>query len=207
MRSALVALVVACGLAAARAHSSPAAAAAHVSGLRPAVRAGAIERCGRGSLSLLRLRGGTEQLFIKTLSGKTETVDVEKADSIADVKAKIQDKTGIPPKEQRLIFGGKQLDDRKTVGDYDIEEVPHPMPTRRPPSRRFGLAFRVSGSGRVRVVTWDGSAERPHRSPIDIPTPPTRMTTGGWMNGEREPTRHPRPALRAPHAQPVSCNP
>ena len=95
---------------------------------------------------------------------------MEKADSIADVKAKIQDKTGIPPKEQRLIFGGKQLDDRKTVGDYDIEEVPHPMPTRRPPSRRFGLAIRVSGSGRVRVVTWDGSAERPHRSPIEPPS-------------------------------------
>ena len=129
MRSAVAALVVACGLAATRAHSSPSAAAAHVSALRPAVRAGAIERCGRGSLSLLRLRGGTEQLFIKTLSGKTETVDVEKADSIADVKAKIQDKTGIPPKEQRLILGGKdpcRLDDRKTVGDYDIEEVPSP---------------------------------------------------------------------------------
>ena len=164
MRSAVAALVVACGLAAARAHSSPSAAAAHVSALRPAVRAGAIERCGRGSRALLRLRGGTEQLFIKTLSGKTETVDVEKADSIADVKAKIQDKTGIPPKEQRLIFGGKRLYDRnQTVGDYDLEEVPHPMPTRRPPSRRFGLAFRVSGSGRVRVVTWDGSAELPHR--------------------------------------------
>ena len=164
MWSALVALVVACGLAAAMAHSSPAAAAAHVSALRPAVRAGAIERCGRGSRALLRLRGGTEQLFIKTPEGKTETVDVEKADSIADVKAKIQDKTGIPPKEQRLIFGGKRLYDRnQTVGDYDLEEVPHPMPTRRPPSRRFGLAFRVSGSGRVRVVTWDGSAELPHR--------------------------------------------
>ena len=183
MRSALVALVVACGLAAARAHSSPVAAAAHVSGLRPAVRAGAIERCGRGSLSLLRLRGGTEQLFIKTLSGKTETVDVEKADSIADVKAKIQDKTGIPPKEQRLIFGGKQLDDRKTVGDYDIEEVRHPVPTRRPPSRRFGLAFRVSGSGRVRVVTWDGSAERPHRSPIEHTHQSPTTDDHGWMDG------------------------
>ena len=124
MRSALVAIAVACSLAVTRAHGSHAAAAAPVSGLsRSAVRAGAIERCDRGSLStLLRVRGGSEQLFIKTLSGKTETVDVEKADSIADVKAKIQDKTGIPPKEQRLIFGGKQLDDRKTIGDYDIEE-------------------------------------------------------------------------------------
>ena len=198
MRSlALVALLVACGLAAARTHCSPVSAAAHVSGLRPAVRAAAIERCGRGSLSLLRLRGGSEQLFIKTLSGKTETVDVEKADSIADVKAKIQDKTGIPPKEQRLIFGGKQLDDRKTVGDYDIEEVRHPMPMRRAPLRRFGIAFPGLGlgSGSGRHVGRQRGA--PHRSRIDIPTAlPPRMSTGGWMDRESE---SPRAVPAQPH--------
>eukprot|EP00310_Coccolithus_braarudii_P017881 CAMPEP_0183331074 /NCGR_PEP_ID=MMETSP0164_2-20130417/485_1 /TAXON_ID=221442 /ORGANISM="Coccolithus pelagicus ssp braarudi, Strain PLY182g" /LENGTH=146 /DNA_ID=CAMNT_0025499439 /DNA_START=28 /DNA_END=468 /DNA_ORIENTATION=- len=72
--------------------------------------------------ALLALRGGSSQIFVKTLSGKTVTVDVEEGDTIADVKASIQDKTGVPPKEQRLIFGGKQLDDRKTIGDYSIEQ-------------------------------------------------------------------------------------